>query len=250
MKFIGNREVVRIESCRGTVTLGSSITVQMEVRGNVRFFSLETEHGMIFEQHDLENHVVNFYKSLFGSTTDNNIHIMGDFWDKNQQINEQRRAFLIKDCTEEEMRGVVFNMKLDTAPGPNGFGVALFRNFWDVIKGEIVDTVKNFQKGNLDIKRLNYGVITLLPKLAGATNIKQFRPICLLNVDYKLFTKLMTDRISSLKGQLIKQQQTTFVKGRNILEGVLTLHEVVHELKQKRRHGSFLKLILIRPMIK
>jgi hypothetical protein len=84
----------------------------------------------------------------------------------------------------------------------------------------------------LDIKRLNYGIITLVPKLKEANNIKQ--PICLLNIDYKGITKVLTDRFTPLAKEVIGNNQTGFVKGRNILEGVLILHEVVHELKRSK----------------
>ncbi|XP_062200461.1 protein unc-13 homolog [Phragmites australis] len=213
----------------------------MVEEGNVTF-SLEFEHGLISEQADLEKHVVGFYKTLFGSNNDNHIHIKENFWSMEHQIEDRERESLIKEITEDEMKGVAFNMKLYTTFDPNGFGVSFFINFWDVIKRDVIDMVRDFQKGSLDLKRLNYGVITLLPKVADEINIKQFRPICLLNVDHRLFTKMMIGRISSLADQLIKQQQTTFFKGRNILEGVVILHEVVHELKHSKRQGVILKI--------
>jgi hypothetical protein len=43
---------------------------------------------------------------------------------------------------------------------------------------------------------LNYGVITLIPKIVEASIIKQFRTICLLNVDFKIFTKVLANRMS------------------------------------------------------
>jgi hypothetical protein len=39
----------------------------------------------------------------------------------------------------------------------------------------------------LNLYRANYGVIILLPKIKEVVNIKQYRPICLLNVFYKIF---------------------------------------------------------------
>jgi hypothetical protein len=57
---------------------------------------------------------------------------------------------------------------------------------------------RDFHKGDLDIKRLNYGVITLVPKVQEANTIKQYRPICLLNVDYKGFTKVLIERLSPI----------------------------------------------------
>jgi hypothetical protein len=99
-----------------------------------------------------------------------------------------------------------------------------------------------FYDGLLDIKRLNYGVITLVPKLKEANNIKQYRPICLLNVDFKCFTKVLTNRLVPIVREIIGENQTSFVKGRNILEGVVVLHEVLHELSTSKKKGLILKI--------
>jgi hypothetical protein len=90
----------------------------------------------------------------------------------------------------------------------------------------------DFHEGRLDVSRINYGVITLLPKVIDAENIQQYRPICLLNCLYKWITKFLNIRMEKYAGKLILQNQTTFMKGRNIMNGVLALHEVMHETKK------------------
>jgi hypothetical protein len=55
----------------------------------------------------------------------------------------------------------------------------------------------------VDIQRLNYGVITLVPKIKEAFTVKQFRLICLLNVDFKIFTKMLTNRFSLVTKEAI-----------------------------------------------
>jgi hypothetical protein len=92
---------------------------------------------------------------------------------------------------------------------------------WGYIKGEIMNMVYDFNLNKLDLKRLNYGVITLVPKLKETNTIKQYRPICLLNVDFKIFPKMLSDRITSMVDKLISESRTTFIKERNILEGVV-----------------------------
>jgi hypothetical protein len=77
----------------------------------------------------------------------------------------------------------------------------------------------NFYNDILDIQRLNYGVITLVPKLKEANNIKHFRPIYLLNVDFKCFTKVLTNRLIPVAKKIISKNQTCFIKGRNIFGG-------------------------------
>jgi hypothetical protein len=94
----------------------------------------------------------------------------------------------------------------------------------------------------LDIKRINYGIITLLPKVKEAERIQQFRPICLLNCLHKWFTKCLTIRLEPVAARIIHKSQTVFIKGRNIMNNVLALHEILHETKLKRKVGVVLKL--------
>lgn len=141
-----------------------------------------------------------------------------------------------------ELKQDIFDMRFDLAPGPNGFGVHFFKTFWPMIKGDYLAMVQDFHKGVLDIKKLNYGVITLVSKIKEANNIRQYRPVCLLNVDYKGITKLLPNRLSPIAKEVIGGNQIGFVRGRNILEGVLILHEVIHELKRSKSKGLILKI--------
>ncbi|WVZ94444.1 hypothetical protein U9M48_040333 [Paspalum notatum var. saurae] len=72
----------------------------------------------------------------------------------------------------------------------------------------------------LPLFNLNFEVITLIPKVQEANVIQQYRPICLLNVSYKIFTKVATNRLSSVAEKVVSPTQTAFIKGRNILEGL------------------------------
>lgn len=81
-----------------------------------------------------------------------------------------------------------------------------------------------------------------MPKLTGADKIQQFRPICLLKYIYKWLTKSLTIRLEHYADKLINIQQNAFIKKRNIRDGVLTLHEVMHHTHVKREIGVVLKL--------
>jgi len=56
-------------------------------------------------------------------------------------------------------------------------------------------------------------------------------------VSYNNFTKVATNRLSSIADKVVSPTQSAFLKGRNILEGVAILHETVHELHQKNKTG-------------
>jgi hypothetical protein len=97
-----------------------------------------------------------------------------------------------------------------------------------------MEMFRKFHSGDLNLSRLNYGLISFIPKLKEATNIRHYRPICVLNVDYRWFTKVLTKRLTRVANSIISNTQTTLMSGRNILEGVVVLHETIHELKRKK----------------
>ena len=94
----------------------------------------------------------------------------------------------------------------------------------------------------LQLRRLNYGVVTLIPKTKDAATIKQYRPICLYYVCYKIVTKVLTNRLERVADKVVSKSQTAFMKNANILDGVVTIHEVFHELRRTKQEGVILKL--------
>jgi hypothetical protein len=67
-------------------------------------------------------------------------------------------------------------------------------------------------------------------------------PIYLLNVSFKIFTKVATNRISQEVMKVIRMIQTTFLSERNIMEGVIVLHETIHEMHMKKQDGLIFKI--------
>ena len=68
------------------------------------------------------------------------------------------------------------------------------------------------------------------------------QPICLLNVSFKIFTKVATNRLNSIADHVVRPSQTAFMQGRNILDGVVILHETVHEMHRKNMSGVVFKI--------
>ena len=133
-------------------------------------------------------------------------------------------------------------MEHNKAPGPDGFLAEFYQKFWDVIKEDLMNLFGFLQVGQLDLFRLNFGNIILLHKVNNAERIQQYRPICLLNVSFKIFTKVATIRLNSVADNVVSPSQTAFMQGRNILDGVVILHETIHELHSKKLNGVLFKI--------
>jgi hypothetical protein len=125
-----------------------------------------------------------------------------------------------------------------------------FHVFWEVIKYDLIALFEDFHRHSLSVHSLSFGVITLIPKKDNATKIQNYRPIFLLNVSFKIITKVLTNQIGLVADRIVSPSQTTFMPGRNILEGVIILHESIHELQRKKLDGFILKLDFEKLMIK
>jgi hypothetical protein len=158
------------------------------------------------------------------------------------QVSQEENDLIVRPFTCEEIREVVFQMEHNKALGPNGFWAEFYQTCWEIIKDDLMELFQELHNGNLPLYSLNFGMIILLLKSREATRIQQYIPICLLNVSFKIFTKVATNRISQVAQKVISPSQTAFLPGRNIMEGVIVLHETIHELHRKKQSDLILKI--------
>ena len=123
------------------------------------------------------------------------------------QVSEEENNHLTAPYTEEEVKKAVFQMEHNKAPGPDGFPAEFYQNFWEVIKSDLLELFGYLHVGQLELFRLNFGEIILLPKINEAERIQQYRPICLLNVSFKMFTKVATIRLNSVADHVVRQHK-------------------------------------------
>jgi hypothetical protein len=133
-------------------------------------------------------------------------------------------------------------MKADSAPGSDRLSVVFFQKFLEKIQAVIMPMFQELYIGTLIMSRLNFGVITLIPKVLGATDIRQFRPITVVNVIQWIISKVCALRLAPVLERLTHPYQFAFLKGWYIHDGILDLHEIIHEVKVRHQRGVVLKL--------
>lgn len=207
-----------------------------------RIFQLEQDEGVIVAEENLKNYIIDFYKELFGELLSNNFFLDETVTDDIPQVSDLENPLLTDEFTEKEVREAIFQMEHNKAPGLDGFPAEFYQYFWETIKQDLLQLFNEFHLGNRPLHSLNFEVITLLPKKVDAVKIQPYRPIYLLNVRFKTFTKVLTNRITLIAHKLIRPSQTAFLPGRYIMEGVVILHETLYEMHRKKSSGVILKL--------
>ncbi|MCH80431.1 LINE-1 reverse transcriptase like [Trifolium medium] len=84
--------------------------------------------------------------------------------------------------------------------------------------------------------------VTLIPKVNSPFSISDFRPISLLGCLYKLITKVLAKRLAKVIDSVIAPNQSTFIKGRNLVDGVLVVNEMVELAKKSKRECLIFKV--------
>ena len=110
--------------------------------------------------------------------------------------------------------------------------------FWNTIKSFYINSINySYENGKLtDLQK--QGVISLLPKKGkDLSSLNNWRPISLLNIDYKITSKAIANRMKSVLDTIINDSQTGFLKGRYIGENIRTIFEVIEHLNDENKPG-------------
>lgn len=115
-----------------------------------------------------------------------------------QGIGVFENSLLLKPLLHEEFLAALQQMGSDKAPGPNGFNSAFYKHFWENYGEEIFITCCSWLDRGYFSDSINDTNIALIPKNDNPASMKDWRPISLCNVIYKLVSKVLANRLNQL----------------------------------------------------
>ena len=139
----------------------------------------------------------------------------------------------------DDLYDALKGMSLEKSPGEDGLTVEFYRLFWNDIKQLVYNSVQfSFNSGRMSLSQC-WGIVKLLPKPGrNAQIVSNWRPITLLNVDYKLVTKCLSLRLSLVLPDLISHDQRGFVKGCYIGNNIMDLYACIKEAQMYPNEAS------------
>jgi hypothetical protein len=149
---------------------------------------------------------------------------------------------LIRPFSELEVKDAVWDCDSFKSPGPDGVNFGFIKDFWEEMKGDVMRFISEFHRNGKLTKGLNSTFIALIPKVDSPQRLNDFRPISLVGSLYKILAKLLANRLRMVIGSIISETQTTFVKGRQILDGILIANEVVDEARRLKKELLLFKV--------
>ena len=150
-------------------------------------------------------------------------------------ISDDDNCSLTAAFTLEEFKTVVFSMQADKCPGPDGFNPGFYQKFWDMCGSEIHKAGCEWLENGVFPTHLNSTNIALIPKGDAQTTMKDWQPIALCNVVYKMVAKVLANRLKNVLDKCISTSQSAFVPGRSILDNALVAIELTHYMKAETK---------------
>lgn len=151
------------------------------------------------------------------------------------QVSEKDQQMLDAPIQLEEIHAALKQLKKNKCPGVDGLTPECYLQFWPWIATPLVHLFAEIGRRKLLHKSARDGIISLLDK-PGLDGLKvpNWRPITLLNADYKIFAKVLANRLQSVMPYLIDKDQLGYMKGRNIADNLLDLLSIVKHCEDSR----------------
>ncbi|XP_019434814.1 PREDICTED: uncharacterized protein LOC109341364 [Lupinus angustifolius] len=171
-------------------------------QGTKSLSMLKYGDSVLTNHDDIANHVLDYYTNLFASpniTAPNSV--IQDVIPR--LVTDEGNSMLTQLPSITEIKDAVFALNGEAAPSPDGFSGCFFQKIWDIIKTE------------------------------GADRVEDCRPIALANFQFKIITKVLSNRLDTIAPKILSNQQRGFIKDRQIKDCICLASEAINMMDHK-----------------
>jgi hypothetical protein len=178
---------------------------------------------------EMENMSREFFEGLFTREENLDPTIITNLL--HECVDEEMNEKLCAPFTEKEIGDAIFQIGPLKVSGPDGFAARFMQRNWDIMHHDVTRAVHHFFEDGIMPEGVNDTAIVLIPKKNDPESLKDFRPISLCNVIYKVVSKCMVNRLRPILQDIISPIQRAFIPGRLITDNALGAFEFLHSIQ-------------------
>ena len=137
---------------------------------------------------------------------------------------------LFLPITEEEVVEAIKSLSNGRSPGPDGISIEFYKAVFSIIKTELIELFNFYMNNGRISAKIKSGLIVLIPKQPPYDEIENYRPITLLNCDYKIYTKILSNRLQPILKEIIHESQYA-QPGKDINEMNCLVRDLIDDMK-------------------
>ncbi|XP_026459913.1 uncharacterized protein LOC113360641 [Papaver somniferum] len=188
---------------------------------------LEVEGVACFDQEGIKAEMRNYFESLFSEKNEVSFSLDNLYFPR---LDEEEKGNMENEFTEAVVYDVVKKFGANKSPGPDGFSMEFYKVFLPIIKDDFMKLMNEFFRFGSWDWRVNCSFISLVPKKEDSCAPKDYRPLSLLGSAYKILSKVLANRLKTVMHKMVSDYQGAFIKGKQILDGVLIASECVESI--------------------
>jgi hypothetical protein len=200
-----------------------------------------TEKGSITTQAGIEDEIHKFYSSLWTRDEYNPI-ILDDLLRYGEPCDQQASNKAAAEFTEFEVAEVISRMPKNKSPGPDGLCATFYDFFKEHISLLLTNVLQEAARGERLPKNFAEANIRLIPKSGDIKELKNWRPITISNIDYKVIASCIKDRLVPIAKKTIEIEQIGFMPQRQITDHIYSLQAIYNLDTKLGLKGAFLLL--------
>ena len=191
--------------------------------------------GRVTDDNDILEVASNFYKELYDvKPIDTSCwnELFGDIPTlKQSDMNALEREITYSECYE-----ALNTMPIGRTPGDDGITVEIWRKIFPIIGNHYVRMINDAKSSGLFHDGFLNALLTLLKKNnMDNGSMKNYRPLSLTNIDYKLLSKVLSSRLRKVLGSIIHLDQSCGIPGRTIQDNVHLIRSIISSHSMKRQ---------------
>ena len=175
---------------------------------------------------EIKKHVRDFYQSLYSrNPTDKSAltSLSANLKTLDSSLSEDLDNLI----SIEELGDAVKQLGRNKSPGFDGLTSEFYQVFWPLLKKDFHEVLTSSLKCKILPYSFRRAVITLLPKKGDLADISNWRPVSLLNTDYKIFAKLLASRLKKCISYVIGRDQSYCIPTRSIYDNINLIRDAI-----------------------
>ena len=199
---------------------------------------------LLCSQSEMLKSIANYYEKLYCETNTTNDDDIDTYLKETKlcELNEADADSCEGLITENECFKAVMSMSNNKSPGCDGLGIEFYKCFWSDVQDLVVESLNEaYTQGELSESQ-KQGVLTLLYKKGDKRNLDNWRPISLLNTDYKIIARVMSHRLQKVLHKIIASDQTGYIKGRSASDNLRLVQDIIDYCHIFKKRGIFIFL--------
>lgn len=186
--------------------------------------------------------VQDYYEALYKSEGSDEVATKNVLGVIKSKLGVSDKLICEQDIMTTDIDKAIDQLSVNKSPGSDGLTTNFYKVFKKILSPILLQVFDDIEKKRVMPDSMVMGLISLVFKKGDREDLANYRPITLMNVDYKILTKIFANRVKMVIDKIVAPTQAYSVPERDICDTICTIRDVVEYMKETEQGGIVLAL--------